>query len=69
MNIGCGNSDFSSQLSDTSLGFKVTSLDFSELLINQMKLKRPDLRFDNLITLIILIIMIIMYIHNHKDGI
>ena len=45
LNIGCGNSDFSSQLADNKLGFNVTSLDFSELLINQMKLKRPDLRY------------------------
>jgi len=45
LNIGCGNSDFSSKLADSRLGFDVTSLDFSELLINQMKLKRPDLRY------------------------
>ena len=61
LNIGCGNSDFSSQLADNRLGFNVTSLDFSELLINQMKSKRPDLRYYdyimiNMITIIIIII-------------
>ena len=43
--IGCGNSNFSSDLYDDGYT-NITSNDFSELVVNEMKSKRADMRWD-----------------------